>query len=165
MGVWRESWVSHFAKTLVSLQTTTYKSKNTNYFGINLLLTWEQLLHAPFCSYAKSHSIIYENMKPRFILVWTFYARLDCQSSLDFLPIQVRLFYCILLFDKLRLWTAYIVSHTQCNLLTFCHVTHWYKRQCSLHFEQFMLGTQPIQYSEIEVEIQYTESRLQIDPE
>ena len=27
--------------------TTTYKSKHTKYFGINLLLTWEQLLHAP----------------------------------------------------------------------------------------------------------------------
>ena len=31
--------VSHFAKTLVSLQTSTYKGKNTKYFGINLLLT------------------------------------------------------------------------------------------------------------------------------
>ena len=31
--------VSHFAKTYVSLQTTTYKSKNTKCFGINLLLT------------------------------------------------------------------------------------------------------------------------------
>mgnify|MGYP001798471534 CR=1 FL=1 len=39
--------VSHFAKTWVTLQTTTYKSKNTKYFGINLLLTGEQLLHAP----------------------------------------------------------------------------------------------------------------------
>ena len=39
--------VSHFAKTWVSLQTTTYISKSTKYFGIKLLLTWEQLLHAP----------------------------------------------------------------------------------------------------------------------
>ena len=32
--------VSHFAKTWVSLQTNTYKSKTTKYFfGINLLLT------------------------------------------------------------------------------------------------------------------------------
>ena len=39
--------VSLFAKTWVSLETTTYKSKNTKYFGINWLLIWEQLLHAP----------------------------------------------------------------------------------------------------------------------
>ena len=39
--------VNHFAKTWVSFQKTTYKSKNTKYFCINLLLTWEQLLHAP----------------------------------------------------------------------------------------------------------------------
>ena len=31
--------VCHFAKTWVSLQTTTYINKNTKYFGINLLLT------------------------------------------------------------------------------------------------------------------------------
>ena len=31
--------VSHFARTWVSLQTTTYHSKNTKYFGTNLLLT------------------------------------------------------------------------------------------------------------------------------
>ena len=36
-----------FAKTWVSLQTTTYKSKSTKYFDILLLLTCEEVLHAP----------------------------------------------------------------------------------------------------------------------
>ena len=39
--------VSHFAKTWVSLQTTTYISKSTKYFDILLLLTYEEVLHAP----------------------------------------------------------------------------------------------------------------------
>ena len=39
--------VSYFAKTWVSLQTTTYKSKNTKYFDILLLLICEEVLHAP----------------------------------------------------------------------------------------------------------------------
>ena len=39
--------VSHFAKTWVSLQTTTYISKSTKYFDILLLLTCEEVLHAP----------------------------------------------------------------------------------------------------------------------
>ena len=44
--------VSHFAKTWVSLHTTTYKNqgvcknKNTKYFDILLLLTCEEVLHA-----------------------------------------------------------------------------------------------------------------------
>ena len=39
--------VSHFAKTWVSLQTTTYISKSTKYFDILLLLTCEEVLHCP----------------------------------------------------------------------------------------------------------------------
>ena len=50
--------VCHFAKTWVSLQTTTYISKSTKYFGINLLLTWEQLLHAPTVQIWAQNSII-----------------------------------------------------------------------------------------------------------
>ena len=44
LGLW-----GHFAKTWVSLQTTTgtYKSKSTKYFDILLLLTCEEVLHAP----------------------------------------------------------------------------------------------------------------------
>ena len=40
--------VSHFSKTWVSLQTTTYISKSTKYLDILLLLTCEAVLHAPF---------------------------------------------------------------------------------------------------------------------
>ena len=42
-------WMSHFAKTWVSLQTTTYISKSTKYYDtrILLLLTCEEVLHAP----------------------------------------------------------------------------------------------------------------------
>ena len=39
--------VSHFAKTWVLLQTTTYISKSTKYFDIFLLLTCEEVLLAP----------------------------------------------------------------------------------------------------------------------
>ena len=39
--------ISHSVKTWVSLQTTTYKSKSTKYFDILLLLTCEEVLHAP----------------------------------------------------------------------------------------------------------------------
>ena len=39
--------VSHFAKTWVSLLTTTYIRKSTKYIDILLLLTCEEVLHAP----------------------------------------------------------------------------------------------------------------------
>ena len=39
--------MSQFAETWVSLQTTTYKSKSTKYFDILLLLSCEEVLHAP----------------------------------------------------------------------------------------------------------------------
>ena len=39
--------VSHYSKTWVSLQTTSYMSKSTKYFDILLLLTCEEVLHAP----------------------------------------------------------------------------------------------------------------------
>ena len=39
--------MSHFAETWVALQTTTYKNKSTKYFDILLLLTCEEVLHAP----------------------------------------------------------------------------------------------------------------------
>ena len=39
--------VSQFAKTWVSLQTTTYISKRTKYFDILLLHTCKEVLHAP----------------------------------------------------------------------------------------------------------------------
>ena len=42
LGVW-----GHFAKTWVSLQTTTCKGESTKYFDILLLLTSEKVLHAP----------------------------------------------------------------------------------------------------------------------
>ena len=42
LGVW-----GHFAKTWVSLQTTPYKSDSVKYFDTLLLLTCEEVLHAP----------------------------------------------------------------------------------------------------------------------
>ena len=36
-----------FAKTWVSLQTTTYESKSAKYFDIMLLLSCEEVFHAP----------------------------------------------------------------------------------------------------------------------
>ena len=42
LGLW-----SHFAKTWVSLQPTTYKNKSSKYFVIFLLLSCEEVFHAP----------------------------------------------------------------------------------------------------------------------
>ena len=50
--------MSHFAKTWVSLQTTTYKSKSTKYFDILLLITCDKILHAPSVQIWAQNSII-----------------------------------------------------------------------------------------------------------
>ena len=50
--------VSHFAKTWVSLQTTTYIRKSTKYIDILLLLTCEEVLHAPTVQISAQNSTI-----------------------------------------------------------------------------------------------------------
>ena len=58
--------VSHFSKTWVSFQTTTYKSKDTKYFDILLLLTCEEVLHAPTVQIWALNSTI---LTPNYLLI------------------------------------------------------------------------------------------------
>ena len=54
--------VSRFAKTWVSLQTTTYMNKSTKYFDILLLLTCGEVLHPPiFQIWAQNSTILTPN--------------------------------------------------------------------------------------------------------
>ena len=58
--------VCHFAKTWMSLQTTTYISKSTKYFDILLLLTCEKVLHAPTVRIWAQNSTI---LTPNYLIV------------------------------------------------------------------------------------------------
>ena len=118
--------VSHFAKIWVSLQTTTYKSKNTKYFDVLLLLTCEEVLHAPTAQIWAQNSTI---STPNNILI-------DCRSSINWAHI-----YCASKFFSAgrvtrimssTLLEIMFLSRSQKTLLPRLLVLIWYMIEVSL---------------------------------
>ena len=78
--------VSHFVKTWVSFQTTTYISKCTKYFDILLLLTCEEVFHAPIVQIWAQNSII---LTPNNLLIVCHSSITDWSQKTFFLEMAV----------------------------------------------------------------------------